>query len=90
MVKAEVIVYVTTYCPYCTRAKALLTKKGAKFREIDVTHDHDAREWLVKATGMRTVPQIFINGEPVGGSDDIHLLDRQGKLDALLAEPPSA
>jgi glutaredoxin 3 len=81
---AEVIVYVTDYCPYCTRAKGLLKRKGAAFTEIDVTGDDDKRRWLVEKTGQRTVPQIFIDGVSVGGSDDIHALDRAGKLDPLL------
>lgn len=81
---AQVEVYVTNYCPYCTRAKGLLKRKGVAFKEIDVTDDHDKREWLIEATGRRTVPQIFIDGVSVGGSDDIYALDREGKLDALL------
>jgi glutaredoxin 3 len=81
---AEVIVYVTDYCPYCTRAKGLLKRKGAAFTEIDVTGDDEKRRWLVEKTGQRTVPQIFIDGVSVGGSDDIHALDRAGKLDPLL------
>ncbi len=81
---AEVIVYVTDYCPYCSRAKSLLKRKGAAFTEIDVTGDDEKREWLIEKTGRRTVPQIFIDGVSVGGSDDIHALDREGKLDALL------
>jgi len=81
---AEVIVYVTDYCPYCTRAKGLLKRKGVAFTEIDVTNDPDKRAWLLEKTGQRTVPQIFIDGVSVGGSDDIHALDRAGKLDPLL------
>lgn len=75
-------VYVTDYCPYCTRAKGLLTKRGIRYREIDVTHDPERRKWLVETTGQRTVPQIFIRGEPVGGSDDLHALDKKGLLQA--------
>lgn len=82
---AEVEVYVTAYCPYCTRAKALLAKKGVAFKEIDVGGDDAKRKWLFQASGQRTVPQIFIAGKPVGGSDDLHALDRAGKLDGLLA-----
>lgn len=81
---AEVKVYVTDYCPYCTRAKGLLKRKGVPFTEVDVSDDPEARAWLVSATGMRTVPQIFIDGKPVGGSDDLHALDRAGELDKLL------
>ncbi|MFO0562976.1 MAG: glutaredoxin 3 [Polyangiales bacterium] len=81
---AEVIVYVTDYCPYCTRAKGLLKRKGVAFTEIDVSNDPEKRAWLLEKTGQRTVPQIFIDGVSVGGSDDIHALDRAGKLDPLL------
>jgi glutaredoxin 3 len=77
--------YVTTYCPYCSTAKALLDKRGVKYEVIDVTNDHDKRAWLVQATGgKRTVPQIFIGGKPVGGSDDIHALDKAGELMTLV------
>jgi glutaredoxin 3 len=72
--------YVTNYCPYCFSAKALLNKRGIPFREIDVTSDAEKRDWLVKTTGRRTVPQIFIGGKSVGGSDDIHELDQKGEL----------
>lgn len=75
-----VTVYVTTYCPYCTKAKALLTKRGIPFEVVDVTNDPDKRDWLVRSTGLRTVPQIFIGDESVGGSDDIHALDAAGQL----------
>lgn len=82
---AEIIVYSKGYCPYCTAAKALLTKKGASFSEIDVTSDSDLlAEMVQKAGGRRTVPQIFINGAHIGGSDDLHALDARGGLDPLL------
>lgn len=82
---ATVEVYTTNYCPYCVRAKDLLTRKGVAFKEIDVTGDDEARVALVqKSGGRRTVPQIFINGESMGGYDDIAALDRDGKLDPLL------
>ena len=84
---ADVTIYTTNYCPYCTRAKSLLTRKQVAFTEIDVTRDASKRQWLVQATGQTTVPQIFINGKSVGGSDDIHSLDRRGQLDDLLREP---
>lgn len=78
--------YTTTYCPYCVKAKALLTRKGAKFEEIDVTGDDAARMALVeKSGGRKTVPQIFIHGQHIGGCDDLYALDKEGKLDALLA-----
>ncbi len=83
---AEVTVYTTMSCPYCYRAKKLLEDKGVAFEEIDVTMDPALRDAMTaKAGGRRTVPQIFINGQHVGGSDDLAALDRAGKLDPLLA-----
>lgn len=79
-------IYTTPFCPYCVAAKRLLTKKGAGFTEIDVSRDGGLREAMTKrAGGSRTVPQIFIGGKHVGGSDDLHALDDARKLDALLA-----
>ena len=83
---AKVEVYTTDYCPYCVRAKQLLDVKGVDYTEIDVSGDDDARIKLVeKAQGRRTVPQIFINDQPIGGFDDMRALEESGKLDALLA-----
>ncbi len=82
---APVQVYVTTYCAYCFRAKSLLKKRGIAFDEIDVTDDPERRAWLVETTGRRTVPQIFIHGESIGGSDELHALDRSGELGRKLA-----
>jgi glutaredoxin 3 len=80
--------YRTPFCPYCVRAARLLEQKGARVREVDVsTRGPECREWLIKKTGMRTVPQIFINGRSVRGFDDIVALDRRGELDPLLREP---
>jgi glutaredoxin 3 len=81
---AEVKVYTTQTCPYCIRAKALLKKRDVPFEEIDVSRDESKRSWLVEASGMRTVPQIFIDGKPVGGSDELHALDASGELERLL------
>lgn len=79
-------IYTTPTCPYCHAAKRLLTRKGVAFTEIDVSRDPDLRAAMTdRANGRRTVPQIFIGGQHVGGSDDIHALDHNGKLDALLA-----
>ena len=79
--------YTTTICPYCVRAKSLLKSKGVEFEEINVSGDDATREWLVKATGgRRTVPQIFINDEAVGGFDDIRALDQAGELDKKLQQ----
>ena len=84
-VQPDVTVYVTDYCGYCTRATRLLQKRGIPYEEIDVTGDHERRAWLVRETGRRTVPQIFIKGEPIGGSDELYALDRSGELAKKLA-----
>lgn len=84
---ANVVIYTKDYCPYCVKAKNLLTKKGVSFQEIDVTHDSELQtEMFTKAEGRRTVPQIFINDQPIGGCDDLYALDSSGKLDPLLQE----
>lgn len=80
----SVRIYTTPYCPYCVRAKRLLERKGVLYEEIDVANDDQARLELAERTGRRTVPQIFIGEEHVGGSDDLHALEQQGKLDAML------
>lgn len=83
---AKVEMYVTQTCPYCVKAKTLLDMKGVKYDVIDVTGDDDARMALVeKSGGRRTVPQIFINDTPYGGFDDINELNKDGKLDQILA-----
>lgn len=81
----EILIYTTPICPYCVAAKALLRKKKAAFREIDVSGDDELRADLIRRTGRRTVPQIFIGERHVGGFDDLSALDRQGELDPLLA-----
>jgi glutaredoxin 3 len=79
-------IYTTPICPYCVRAKNLLTKKGIAYQEIDVLSDDQARqEMLSKSNGMRTVPQIFVGQTHVGGFDELHALDKAGELDPLLA-----
>jgi glutaredoxin 3 len=79
-------IYTTPFCPYCVRAKSLLKKKGAPFEEIDVMMDQDAREEMqANSGGARTVPQIFIGDTHVGGCDELYVLERDGKLDGLLA-----
>jgi glutaredoxin 3 len=79
-------IYSTPYCPYCIAAKRLLMAKGVEFVETDVSNNPAQREKMSqRAKGGRTVPQIFIDGKHIGGSDDLHLLERQGKLDQLLA-----
>jgi glutaredoxin 3 len=81
-----VIVYTTPICPYCVRAKQLLKQKGVSFSEIDLSRESaEARSELMARTRHRTVPQIFIGEQFIGGFDDLYALERQGKLDALLA-----
>lgn len=83
---AKVEIYTKAWCGYCARAKALLTQKGVEFEEFDITMGGPKRdEMLDRAPGRTTVPQIFIGGQHVGGSDDLAALERGGKLDALLA-----
>ncbi len=83
---AQIEIYTTPLCGYCAAAKALLQRKGAAFTEINVANDGDKRrEMLARANGRWTVPQIFIGATHVGGSDDLHALERDGKLDPLLA-----
>ena len=79
-------IYTTPTCPYCLAAKRLLTKKGAAFTEIDVSRDPALRDFMTnRAGGKRSVPQIFIAGNHVGGCDDLHALDADGALDPMLA-----
>lgn len=87
---AEVVIYRTPFCGYCVAAARFLERKGARVKEIDVSGNGECRRWLFETTGMRTVPQIFINGRSVRGYEDIVALDRRGGLDPLLREPPSA
>ena len=82
---AMVRIYTRRGCGYCEMALDLLRDKGVAFDHIDATGDHALRRWLTEVTGQHTVPQIFINGRPVGGYSDIRALDRRGELDRLLA-----
>jgi glutaredoxin 3 len=83
---ARVEIYTKAFCSYCARAKRLLDEKGAAYDEFDITFGGAKRaEMLERADGRTTVPQIFIDGRHVGGSDDLHALDREGGLDPLLA-----
>jgi glutaredoxin 3 len=84
---ANVRIYTTPICPYCARAKALLTRKGVAFEEVDVYMDAVARKHMLeKSGGKRTVPQIFIGERYIGGCDELHALDAEGGLDPLLRE----
>jgi len=83
---AKIEVYSSFFCPYCARAKALLDDKGVEYETIDLMEFPNRREEMVERAGGRTsVPQIFIDGEHIGGSDELHALDRAGELDAKLA-----
>jgi glutaredoxin 3 len=83
---ARVEIYTTELCPYCSRAKRLLKAKGIAFEEYDVTLDPKGRAAMTeRAGGRRTVPQIFIDDQHIGGCDDLHDLDAAGRLDPLLA-----
>jgi glutaredoxin 3 len=85
LMSAEVTLYTTRVCSYCIAAKRLLTARNVAYKEIDVSNDDAKRAWLVEVTGRRTVPQIFIAGEPIGGYDDLAALDRSGELAIKLA-----
>ncbi len=83
---AKIEIYTKFLCPYCTRAKALLNTKGVAFEEHDISMGGPLRaEMLERAGGRNTVPQIFIDGRHIGGSDDLAALERAGKLDPLLS-----
>lgn len=82
---AEVEMYTTMYCPYCSRARALLERKGVTFVDIDIAEEPGRRDEMIRrAGGRRTVPQIFIDGEHIGGCDELVALDRAGGLDPKL------
>jgi glutaredoxin 3 len=82
---SAVRIYTTGYCSFCKMAKGLLARKKVPYDEIDVTHDPEMRDWLVRETGRRTVPQIFIGERSIGGYDELRALDAKGELDSLLA-----
>ena len=83
---ADVVIYTKPGCPYCYAALGLLARKGVEFTEIVASNDPEKKaEMIQRSNGRATFPQIFINGEHIGGSDEMHALDRAGKLDALLA-----
>ena len=82
---AKVVMYTTSWCPYCERARALLARKGVSFEEIDIDAAPSHREEMMIRSGRRTVPQIFIGEVHVGGCDDMYALAARGGLDPLLA-----
>ncbi|OAB59384.1 glutaredoxin [Phormidium willei BDU 130791] len=84
---ANVEIYTWTFCPYCLRAKSLLKRKNVEFIEHNIQGDNEARDKMAqRADGRRSVPQIFINDQHIGGCDDLHALDAKGELDALLQQ----
>jgi glutaredoxin 3 len=84
---AKIEMYTTPFCGYCARAKSLLEKKGATYEEVDVMMDEKKRAEMRERAKRSTVPQIFINGQYIGGSDELAALEQAGKLDAMLAQP---
>ena len=84
---AKIEIYTTPFCGYCARAKGLLDSKGAAYDEMDVMMDDKKRTEMRERSKRSTVPQIFINGQHIGGSDELAALERAGKLDPLLAQP---
>ena len=84
---ARIEIYTTMWCGYCARAKALLEDKGAAYEETDVMEDAAKRAEMRERSQRTTVPQIFINGQHIGGSDELAALEQAGKLDTLLAQP---
>ncbi len=83
---AEVKIYRTKYCPYCDMAERLFSSLGVTVQKIDVTNDPDERARLVKETGQRTVPQIFIDGQSIGGFSDANALHMRGELAKMLGQ----
>lgn len=82
----DVVIYTKGWCGYCDRAKDLLARKGVAFTEVEISDDDALRDEMVaRAGGRRTVPQIFIGETHVGGCDDLYQMEREGRLDALLA-----
>ena len=81
---AQVIMYSTAYCPYCTKARELLNRKKITFTDIRVDLQPELRDEMITKSGRKTVPQIFINGQAIGGCDDLYALEDQGKLNQLL------
>ena len=82
--KNNITIYSSTHCPYCVRAKALLTKKGVEFTEILVDGNDALREEIIEKSQRRTVPQIFIHGKHIGGCDDLYALETIDELDKIL------
>lgn len=86
----RVVMYTTTWCGYCERARRLLRARGIPFDDIDVTRDPETRRRVIDETGHRTVPVVLIGDQLIGGSDDLHALDRAGALEPLVFGTASA
>ncbi len=82
---AQVTIYTKPYCPYCTTALDLLSRKGVKVTEIDASRDMQKRQEMIQRSGRNTYPQIFVGEQHIGGCDDMMALERRGELDPLLA-----
>ncbi len=82
----QITIYSTTYCPYCDRAKALLSSKDITYKEVDLTEDPKQKAELMERTGLKTVPQIFFNDELIGGFDNLSALDKAGELEKKLED----
>jgi len=82
----DVLIYTTQVCPFCIRAKALLDRKGVSYREFDISNDRDLEAEMIRLTKRMTVPQILIDGKPIGGCDELYELERIGDLDGLLQD----
>lgn len=80
----KVTIYSTPWCPYCVRAKQLLSSKGVEFEDFDVSRQPNLRQKMEKRSGRRTVPQIWIGSQHIGGCDELYALDRSGKLESML------
>ena len=90
MADPEILIYGTEYCSYCTAARMLLKKKGLDFEDVLVSADADKRREMEERSGRKTVPQIFINGEAIGGFDELYSLEQDGRLDDILGRPSPA
>lgn len=88
MAAPEVLIYLTNWCPYCSRARALLDAKGVSYTTVDVDSVPGKRDEMIARSGRRTVPQIYVGDHHVGGCDDLYELDRTGGLEPLLRPGP--
>jgi glutaredoxin 3 len=84
MSRPEIVIYATGWCPYCDRARRLMTQRGLTFKEIDVDADAKLREEMIARSGRSTVPQIFIGAKHIGGCDELVALEGSGELDPLI------